>query len=472
MWARRTIGKAHISKSGQEVDYKGVPRYKHRSPLFNRFFTVFIAICMILGGMISFIPLLIPETLPNASGIIIKDIFFDDMEPGGPADQGQWLRQDTLLIMPPQPSASIWELGTPSPPPTAYSPTNCWGIELAGAYLSPTEFLLITPAIDLSTEAILSAKLKFWHTYSFAFGDGGWVEVNPQGYFYGELIFPKGDYPGHVFSPQGGSPGYNGTIPEWRQAIFDLSDFMGQTISLGFRFSGYQGDGMARGWYIDDVAVEVEWFDGPKIGPDQTKVGLAGDTLSYNLNITNYNVVDDYIDLHYTDTRNWQVRILNATTYLPLRDNGGVAGLPDVYLSPLESKDIIVNVTIPAGLNEWDVTDITTVYAVSFDKPLHQDTAELITKTPWPDVGVSKIDLPTVRSVGDTIIINVTIKNFGDWTASFDVEGILTAMLINPPSTIQPPIQSVLNLKPNETVVLQWSFVPTVACEYKFTATT
>jgi uncharacterized protein YegL len=472
MWARKTSKQYQKSKSGQEMKYRGGPLYKPMISSFHRSFSILISIFLILSGMLSFIPLLIPETLPNASGVIIKDIFFDDMEAGGPADQGQWSRQNTLLVFPPQPSASIWELGTPTPPPDPYSPTNCWGIELAGAYKSPTEFLLITPPIDLSVEAILSARLTIWHTYSFAFGDGGWVEVNPQGYFWGDLLNPKGDYPGFVMNPQGGNPGYSDSIPDWRPAVFDLSDYLGETITIGFRFCGYQADGIARGWYIDDVAVEVEWFDGPKIGPDQTKVGLAGETLSYTLNVTNYNDVDDYIDIHYTDTRNWQVRLLNSTTYLPLKDNGGTPGLPDVFLSPLESEDIIVNVTIPAGLSDWDVSDTTTVYAVSSDKPLHQDTAVLITKTPMPDVGVVKIDLPAVRSLGDTIIINVTIKNFGDWTASFDVEGILTAMLINPPSTLEPPIQSISNLKPNETVVLQWSFVPTVACEYMFTATT
>jgi uncharacterized protein YegL len=229
---------------------------------------------------------------------------------------------------------------------------------------------------------------------------------------------------------------------------------------------------IARGWYIDDISVDTEWYDGPIIGPDQAKAGLGGDTLSYTLTVTNYNVVDDYIDIRYTDTNNWQVRILNATTYLPMQDNGGAIGLPDVYLASMESEDIIVTVTIPAGINEWDISDTTTIYAISYENPMNQDTAELITKTPWPDVGISKITLPSIKQVGDTINIIVTVKNYGDWTVSFDVEGILSALLILPPSTQEPSIQSITGLKPNETIDLQWSFIPTVSCEYIFTVTT
>ncbi|UCE37777.1 MAG: VWA domain-containing protein [Thermoplasmata archaeon] len=423
--------------------------------------------------MASIFPILIPESLPSASGTIIRSIFFDDMEAGGPAALGQWRTQDALLVRPSQPSASQWELGTPTPPPNAYSPTICWGTELGGAYYSPSEYLLITPTIDLTTEAILSAQLSFWHTYSFFQNDGGWVEVNPMGFMVGDIIHPEGGYPGHVFSPLGmGGSGYNGSNSGWEQAIFDLSEYIGQTIRIGFRFCGYSGDMISRGWYIDDVSVDNEWFDGPKIGPDQTKAGFGGDTLSYTLTVTNYNIVDDYIDTHYTDTNNWQVRILNATTLLPLQDKGGTLGLPDVYLSPMESENIIVQVTIPATIDDWDISDTTIIYAISFDNPMNQDTAELITKTPWPDVGISKIALPSIKKVGDTINIIVTVKNYGDWTTSFNVEGLLSAMLITPPSTQEPTLQYISNLKPNETIDLQWSFIPTVSCEYTFSATT
>jgi hypothetical protein len=299
------------------------------------------------------------------------------------------------------------------------------------------------------------------------------LQINPRGWDVGETIEPVGGYPGMVFSQWGQiMEGYNSSIPGWEQAEFDLSEYIGQSIRLGFRFCGHSGNMINRGWYLDDVSIDVEWFDGPKIGPDQTQIGLEGETLSYSLTITNYNVIPDYIDIRYTDTQNWQVRILDSTTYFPLQDNGGVIGLPDVYLQPNQSIDIIVNVTIPLGLNEWDVTDITTIFVVSFDKPMNQDTAVLRTKTPWPDVGIETISTPTLKRVGDTIFITVTVRNFGDWTATFEVEGLLTAPLINPPSTNEPLKQLIVDLKANGTVDLTWSFTPSIACEYTFSATT
>ncbi|UCG69260.1 MAG: VWA domain-containing protein [Thermoplasmata archaeon] len=431
---------------------------------------------MILAGTLSLLPLLVQETLPNASGSIPMNVFFDDMESGGPAAQGKW------YVIPYR--GSRWELGTPVAPPNPYSPTKCWGTEIDGNYMIPSETLLRTPYIDLVSNPIISAKLSFWHIYNFSAGDGGWVEVYRAG-GKSDYIEPEGGYPGLAGAlvwphKPGFKPAYAETISAWEEATFDLSDYIGEYIYLEFYFvtgSGVGGgDSGSRGWYIDDVSVDIERYDGPLIDPDQTGVGLAGETLSYTLTIRNYNVVADYIDIYYTDENNWQVRILDAATYLPLQDNGGIPGLPDVYLEPYAgswtAKDIVVNVTIPVGITDWDISDLTTIYAKSFENPLNQDTAELITKTPFPDVGVNGISLPIIRSVGEVIIINVSIKNYGDWRVSFDVKGLLSSKLIIPPSLNPTSTQSVSNLGPDEIMYLEWSFIPTVACEYKITVTT
>jgi hypothetical protein len=470
MWAKTSNIAFNIPFNTRK---KGNSRWNKRSNTKNRFFSILTVLAMILGGTISIVPLFVPETMPNAEGIIVRNLFFDDMEAGGPATLGQWSTMNGIMSWPQPPTASEWELGTPSPPPNSYSPTDCWGTELAGAYSSPSEHILITPVIDLRSEAVLSAELTFWHTYSFNGNDGGFVVVNPQIFSFGNVIEPEGGYPGIVINPMGHmSPGYTLTNSNWEQAKFNLSDYVGQIFRLGFRFVGHSADTIARGWYIDDVSIDVNWFDGPKIVSDQTKIGLAGETLSYKLTITNYNIVTDYIDIRFTDTKNWQVRILDATTYFPLQDDGGIIGLPDVFLLPDQSIDIIVNVTIPAGIGEWDVTDITTIYVVSYNSPMNQDTAVLKTKTPWPDVGIHGVKIPTLKKVGDKIIITVTVKNYGDWTASFDVEGLISAPLISPPSTNESTIQIVSNLLPGGTVDLVWSFTPTIACEYTFSATT
>jgi hypothetical protein len=147
-------------------------------------------------------------------------------------------------------------------------------------------------------------------------------------------------------------------------------------------------------------------------------------------------------------------------------------GLPDVSLWAGAQIDIIVNVTIPTGVTDWDVSDLTVIHVVSFVDPPKNDTAELITKTPFPDVGVDQISLPEIIKVNETVFINVTIKNYGDWELSFWVEAILTAKLIIPPSLNGSSIQFVSNLRPDKTVLLQWSFKATVACEHIFIVTT
>jgi hypothetical protein len=467
MWAKEFNKVSSISYDRKRNLVPSNNRQKHQ------IFSILTVTAMILGTTLSIVPIIVPDTIPNTQGSVVRNLFFDDMEAGGPAALGQWSTMNGIMTWPQPPSASEWELGTPTPPPDSYSPTDCWGTELAGAYFSPSEYVLITPPIDLTSEAILGAKLSFFHTYSFGINDGGFVVVNPQLFSLGDIIEPEDGYPGTIFSPMGLMVnGYTAINMNWEQAIFDISDYIGRTIRLGFWFVGYNADMKSRGWYVDDVSIDVNWNDSPVIEPDQTKIGLAGEAISYKLTITNNHIVADFIDIRFTDTRNWQVRILNDTTYFPLQDHGGIIGLPDVFLQPDQSIDIIVNVTIPPGTSEWDVTDITTVYAISFDKPLNQDSAVLTTKTPWPDVGIDSVSIPTLKKVGDTIFITVTVKNYGDWTASFDVEGLISAPLIFPPTTNEPSKQFVSNLGPNQTVDIVWSFTPAIACEYTFSATT
>lgn len=436
-----------------------------------------------------------PDTLPNASGTISENIFFDDMEPGGYAANGKW---GLTNAHDPWGDPTEWELGTPVVPPNPYS-GNCWGTNISGNYTYRSESILKTPLIHLSESfPIISAKLTFWHIYNFsAYSpyddiDGGWIGVEVGGHWH--RIEPEGGYPGYAGFVDDGPygfrygirPAYSGTISSWKQATFDLSNYIGKRIRIEFYFiasagfgthfgppdyhSRYESD--ARGWYVDDVSVDIERWDGPIVGPDQTGVGLGGETISYTLTIKNWNNVSDTIDIYYTDTNNWQVRLFDATTGLPLQDNGGLLGFPDVYLWAGARKNIIVNVTIPSEVTEWDISDLTVVHVVSFVDPPKNDTAELITKTPLPDVGVDQISIPEIIKVNETIFINVTIKNYGDWSVSFWVEAVLSAKLIIQPSLNGSSLQFVSNLGPDRTVLLQWSFKATVACEHMFIVTT
>lgn len=444
----------------------------------KRIFSIIITFLLIMNGIIIIFPVLFNGTVPNVSGSVTENIFFDNMEPGGPADSGKWTVMDSVMIMPPQPSLTQWELGAPVPLPDPFSPKNVWGTELSGPYLPYSECILVTPSIDLSyidPDAIISVELTFWHFYNFTLYDGGWVEVNPFPYNpMPEPLEPSDGYPGFVMNTLGTPiPGYVGDNDGWELASFDLSEYKGQIITLGFHFSGYFSDSMSsRGWYIDDVSIDVERIEGPYIESDQIGVGLAGDTVSYKLTITNFNSVADFIDLWFTDDLGWTVEILDDTTFLPLIDSGGDPRYPDVFLAPNASIDIIVNVTIPSGIAEWDLSDLTTIFAQSGSDPSKWGSVELITKTPFPDVGIVDIKMPAFDSIGTPVVINITIINLGDWISTFDVFGEISANLIYPPNINPSSIQIITGLGPGGIAYLEWTFTPPVRGSYTFSATT
>jgi hypothetical protein len=318
-------------------------------------------------------------------------------------------------------------------------------------------------------------RLTFWHYYDFAPNDGGWVEANPVPFSIDpNPLEPEGGYPGLLMSPVGSPiPAYTESSDAWVQASIDLTDFKGQVLTLGFHYVGYYTNGLIhRGWYIDDVLIEVTRLDTPFIGPDQTKAGLPGDTLSFVLTVTNFNSIADHIDIYFVDELGWSVKILNFTTTLPLADHGGDPRYPDVYLLPGASIDIIVEVTIPMGLTNWDISDLTTVFAQSGSDPSKWYSTELISKTPFPDVGIIDIVIPEYGMVGNTIMVTITIANLGDWTVTFGVIGELSVMFLYPPSLNPSPIQTVTSLGPGEIAKVQWTFTPSIRGEYSFSATT
>jgi hypothetical protein len=453
-------------------------KFQSSTEVVKKLFSITVSVFLILNTIIILTPILDKEAFPNASGTVIDRIFYDDMEAGGPAALGMWTVLNSIMMFPPMPSVSPWEHGVPTPPPSAYSPMNVWGTELSGPYQAPSDSILVTPDIDLSylePEAMISVKLTIWHFYNFAPMDGGFVEVNPVQYNPSpEPLEPEGGYPGMLMTTHGSPiPAYTDSNDAWERASFDLSDYKGQKIRLGFRYLGYFTDGLiARGWYIDDVSIEVTRLEAPLIGPDQTGVGLPGETLSYTLTVTNYNSVADYIDIFFLDDLGWAVDILYATTLLPLADHGGDPRYPDVYLLPNASIDIIVEVTIPSGITEWDLSDITNIFAQSGSDPSKRDSAELITKTPYPDVGIIDITMPAFESVGTPIVVSITIENLGDWISSFDVIGELTGPMIYPPLLSPSSIQTVTQLGAGETTNIQWTFTPSIRGEYSFSATT
>lgn len=134
---------------------------------------------------------------------------------------------------------------------------------------------LIMPPIYLSAPARL--RFDHWARMEYDSGqmddhywDGAVVElaVGEDGEF--EIIDPVGGYPHRIteneaspFPPE--TPCY-GETDGWEPAEFDLTDFVGETVRIRFRF-GADKYVREEGWYIDNVRVEYQddiswtWLD-------------------------------------------------------------------------------------------------------------------------------------------------------------------------------------------------------------------
>ncbi len=140
-------------------------------------------------------------------------------------------------------------------PPTGWSiSTGVWGQETefghesqrsaatvpGGNYPDGVSSRLVTHSFQVPLD---NPRLRFWHWYSFAAGDFGWVEVKVQG---GDWEVISTDYT-------------NTSSNMWTYPSLDLSGYAGQTIQVGFYFESTNWGGgpvdVSSGWYIDDVEI-------------------------------------------------------------------------------------------------------------------------------------------------------------------------------------------------------------------------
>ncbi|MEN2768331.1 S8 family serine peptidase [Ornithinibacillus xuwenensis] len=143
-----------------------------------------------------------------------------------------------------------WEWGEPvSGPGEAYSGAKVYGTDLDDTYESGADSTLMLPPVDLPEG---SAYLQFqqWHNLemydSGTAYDFGYVVISTDGENWTELVEYSGDTDG------------------WESAEVDLSEYSGQRVYLGFKYTS-DGSVVREGWYIDDVALS------------ETSLGLAKD---------------------------------------------------------------------------------------------------------------------------------------------------------------------------------------------------
>ena len=166
----------------------------------------------------------------TASAMVIETIFSEGWEYG----QGDW-----------DISHGVWQIGTPtSGPGSAHGGEQCAGTVLDGIYPNYTDSRLISPSIRLSeVSGDEEIHLRFWHWFSFASGDAGYVQIS----VYDEVTAEWSTW-----------DNINGTISNgsavWSPKAVDITAYAGQKVRIGFYHTvdhAYAG----AGWYVDDIAV-------------------------------------------------------------------------------------------------------------------------------------------------------------------------------------------------------------------------
>lgn len=158
---------------------------------------------------------------------------------------------------------SEWEWGTPvsdGGPVQAFHGSMVWGTDLDDLYDESEVYYLYTPEYTLHPNNDLY-QLKFYHWYEFTDGwDGGNVEMMIGDSDEWELLIPEGGYPDNSVVALLGEPGYTDVsggaednLPLWDVAYFDLSPYVGETVTFRFHFGSTNSND--PGWFIDHVVV-------------------------------------------------------------------------------------------------------------------------------------------------------------------------------------------------------------------------
>jgi hypothetical protein len=140
----------------------------------------------------------------------------------------------------------VWEVGTPTAgPPGAHSGSQCAGTVLGGNYPPNTDSRLISPSINLpAVSGYEEIHLRFWHWFSYAESDQGYVQVSV--------------YSGGTWGTwENVGPTIEGSSLVWSFCDRDLTPYAGERVRIAFYHTAlhpYLG-AESTGWYIDDVVI-------------------------------------------------------------------------------------------------------------------------------------------------------------------------------------------------------------------------
>ncbi|RKZ29864.1 hypothetical protein DRQ33_08410, partial [bacterium] len=137
-----------------------------------------------------------------------------------------------------------------------------WATMLDRDYDNEIEWLLESGELDITDFSAAILRFHMWFESERRY-DGGQVLIRTDG-GAPELIEPIDGYSVRNVVALGDEPGYSGDMDNWKHPAFDLSAYVGHTISIQYRFAS-DAAVTGAGWYIDDFAIlETSFLIPPK----------------------------------------------------------------------------------------------------------------------------------------------------------------------------------------------------------------
>ncbi|MEW5759674.1 MAG: hypothetical protein AB1779_02785, partial [Candidatus Thermoplasmatota archaeon] len=143
----------------------------------------------------------------------------------------------------------------------SHSPNKAWVASDFDTkkYAKGADSVLTSGKINLSSAT--NSRLIFWHNYSIAVEDGGFVEVSTDdlNWTYIKPITSTG-YTSTISesSPYGAIDAFGGISNGWKEVVFDISAYVNNEIRIRFHFYSNYDDQVDAGWFIDDITV-MKW---------------------------------------------------------------------------------------------------------------------------------------------------------------------------------------------------------------------
>ncbi|WP_430931187.1 T9SS type A sorting domain-containing protein [Saccharicrinis sp. 156] len=149
-----------------------------------------------------------------------------------------------------------WDAGIPtSGPGSSFEGNNCAATNLSGNYTEEIATRLIRHTSILIPQASENPRLRFWHWFSIAIEDAGYVQIRRVGETDWTTL-ENGSF-------SAGSGNTLHSCSKWTRPMFVLSDYAGESIELAFYFTShnsYHTADISAGWYIDEIRIETGDF--------------------------------------------------------------------------------------------------------------------------------------------------------------------------------------------------------------------